>query len=103
MSNANKVRWVCNVCGYVHEGSEPPSECPQCGADSDQFEREEDEEPPTGEVSVRWVCNVCGYVYDPEVGDPSNGIAPGTAFEALSDNWCCPECGVGKDQFTAVV
>lgn len=49
----------------------------------------------------KYVCNVCGYVYDPEVGDPSNGIAPGTAFEALPDDWCCPDCGVGKDQFSA--
>ena len=46
------------------------------------------------------VCDVCGYVYDPAVGDPDNGIAPGTAFEDLPDNWVCPLCGVGKDQFS---
>ena len=40
------------------------------------------------------------YVYDPAVGDPDNGIAPGTAFEDLPDNWVCPLCGVGKDQFS---
>ena len=51
---------------------------------------------------TKYVCNVCGYVYDPEPGDPSNGIAPGTPFDAVPDDWCCPECGVGKDQFTAV-
>jgi len=50
----------------------------------------------------KYVCNVCGFVYDPEVGDPSTGIAPGTSFEALPDDWCCPECGVGKDQFSPV-
>lgn len=50
----------------------------------------------------KYVCNVCGYVYDPEQGDPSTGIAPGTSFEALPADWCCPECGVGKDQFTAI-
>lgn len=47
----------------------------------------------------KWVCTVCGYVYDPEVGDPDNGIAPGTAFEDLPDDFVCPVCGVGKDSF----
>ena len=47
----------------------------------------------------KWVCTVCGYVYDPAVGDPTNDIAAGTAFEDLPDNWVCPECGVGKEFF----
>lgn len=47
----------------------------------------------------KWVCTVCGYVYDPEVGDPDNGIEPGTPFEDLPDDWVCPDCGVGKDMF----
>ncbi len=46
-----------------------------------------------------YVCEVCGYVYDPEKGDPDNDIAPGTAFEELPDDWVCPVCGAGKDQF----
>jgi methylamine---glutamate N-methyltransferase subunit C len=52
MSNANKVRWVCSVCGYVHEGSEPPDECPQCGADKDQFEREDGPEEAAPDVAA---------------------------------------------------
>ncbi len=48
----------------------------------------------------KYVCDVCGYEYDPEVGDPDSGIAPGTAFEDLPDDWVCPICGVGKDQFS---
>ena len=48
----------------------------------------------------KYVCNVCGYVYDPEVGDPDNGIAHGTPFDQLPDSWVCPECGVGKDEFS---
>ena len=48
----------------------------------------------------KYVCNVCGYVYAPEVGDPDNGIAPGTPFDPLPDSWVCPECGVGKDEFS---
>ena len=49
--------------------------------------------------NMKYVCNVCGYVYDPAAGDPDNGIAPGTTFEALPDDWGCPLCGVGKDMF----
>ena len=48
----------------------------------------------------KYVCDVCGYVYDPAVGDPDNGIAPGTAFEDLPADWVCPLCGVGKDDFS---
>jgi len=50
----------------------------------------------------KWECMVCGYVYDPAVGDPDSGIAPGTPFEALPDDWVCPDCGVGKDMFEKV-
>ncbi|NLK94485.1 MAG: rubredoxin [Clostridiales bacterium] len=42
----------------------------------------------------------CGYVYDPAVGDPDNGIAPGTSWENLPDDWTCPVCGLSKDSFT---
>jgi rubredoxin len=48
----------------------------------------------------KYVCDVCGYEYDPEVGDPDNGIAAGTAFEDLPEDWVCPLCGVGKDEFS---
>ena len=47
----------------------------------------------------KYVCTVCGYVYDPAVGDADGGIAPGTPFEKIPDNWVCPVCGVGKDSF----
>ncbi len=47
-------------------------------------------------------CLACGYEYNPEIGDPDNGIAPGTAFEDLPDTWVCPLCGVGKDMFEEV-
>ena len=46
----------------------------------------------------KYVCP-CGYVYDPAVGDPDSGIAPGTAFEDIPDDWVCPICGIGKDAF----
>lgn len=47
----------------------------------------------------KYVCKVCGYVYDPEEGDPDNGVAPGTKFEDIPEDWVCPVCGVGKDKF----
>ena len=47
----------------------------------------------------KYVCQICGYVYDPEKGDPDGGIAPGTAFEDIPDDWVCPVCGASKDQF----
>ena len=51
---------------------------------------------------VRYECIPCGYVYDPEVGDADSGIPPGTLFEDLPEDWVCPVCGVGKDQFEPV-
>lgn len=47
----------------------------------------------------KFVCTVCGYVYDEEAGDEDYGIAPGTAFESLPEDFICPLCGVGKDLF----
>ena len=46
-----------------------------------------------------YICGGCGYEYDPEKGDPDNEIYPVTFFDALPDDWTCPECGEGKDQF----
>ncbi len=46
-----------------------------------------------------YVCGACGWEYDPEVGDPDNGIAPGTKFEDLPDDFECPLCGMGKAVF----
>ena len=47
----------------------------------------------------RYVCKICGYVYDSKEGDPDSGIGPGTEFDDLPDDWVCPVCGAGKDQF----
>ena len=47
----------------------------------------------------KYTCVVCAYEYDPTAGDPDNGVAPGTAFEDIPDDWTCPVCGAGKDQF----
>jgi len=47
----------------------------------------------------KYVCVICSHIYDPQVGDSVGGIAPGTSFENLPDDWLCPECEVGKDNF----
>ncbi|MDN5348170.1 MAG: hypothetical protein PWP65_1734 [Clostridia bacterium] len=47
----------------------------------------------------RYICTACGYVYNPDEGDPDSGIAPGTTFEELPEDWVCPVCFVGKDMF----
>lgn len=52
-------------------------------------------------IMKKYICEPCGYEYDPEVGDPDGGIAPGTAFEDLPEDWLCPICGLGKDVFVA--
>jgi len=48
----------------------------------------------------KYLCDICSYVYDPAKGDPENGVNPGTAFEDLPDDWVCPECDVGKEEFS---
>lgn len=50
----------------------------------------------------KYICDACGYVYDPAEGDPNANIAAGTAFDQLPEDWLCPVCGVGKDQFSPV-
>ena len=47
----------------------------------------------------KYQCTLCTYVYDPKQGDPDNGVAPGTAFADLPDDWVCPECGAEKTEF----
>lgn len=44
-------------------------------------------------------CTICNYLYEPEAGDPPNGINPGTPFEELPDSWVCPICGAEKSFF----
>lgn len=50
----------------------------------------------------KYICTVCDWVYDPEIGDPEHGIAPGTKFEDIPEDWVCPLCGVGKEDFEKI-
>ena len=56
----------------------------------------------TDKIMKKYVCTVCNWIYDPAVGDPDSGIAPGTPFEAIPDDWACPLCGVTKEDFELV-
>lgn len=82
---------------YYHavKGGYSPKTAPTYERESDQQKKE-----PTEEKKMdSYVCTTCGYIYDPEQGDPDSGIAPGTAFEDLPNDWVCPVCGAGKDAF----
>ena len=50
----------------------------------------------------KYMCDVCGWIYDPAIGDNDGDIAPGVAFEDLPEDWVCPLCGVGKEDFSLV-
>ena len=50
----------------------------------------------------KYSCIPCGWVYDPAIGDPENGIDVGVAFENLPDDWVCPLCGAGKEEFEKI-
>lgn len=52
--------------------------------------------------NMKYVCDVCGWIYDEEAGDAEMGIAPGTTFEELPEDFLCPLCFVGKEQFSPV-
>ncbi len=49
---------------------------------------------------MKYVCDVCHYVYDEEVGDPDNGVEPGTAWADVPEDWLCPLCSLGKEHFS---
>lgn len=67
--------------------------------EEDQDKQEVEDSSMADKQVGKYKCTVCGYIYDPAKGDPDSGIAAGTAFADLPDDWVCPVCGVGKDQF----
>ncbi|PKO40020.1 MAG: rubredoxin [Betaproteobacteria bacterium HGW-Betaproteobacteria-6] len=52
--------------------------------------------------TTQWICKVCNWIYDEVAGDPEHGLAPGTAFADIPEDWYCPECGVTKADFEAL-
>lgn len=92
-----KMRSPKNAPTYIDKdkiGDEPIPE--------DPVEKVAESDEKTSSGDGIYSCNICGYQYDPEEGDPANGIAPGTAFEDLPDDYACPLCTAGKDFFTKV-
>ncbi len=81
---------------YYHavKGGKSPKTAPT-------YQPEEPKSIQKEEKMATYTCSVCGYVYDPEQGDPDAGVAPGTSFEDLPDDWVCPVCGADKSNFTA--
>ncbi|MBN8430852.1 FAD-dependent oxidoreductase [Microbulbifer salipaludis] len=101
--------------------------CPECGATKDEFvmlavvpDNSAQPAQPQGETAAGstpkpaqataqttsnriWECMVCGWIYDEARGAPEEGIAPGTRWEDIPDDWTCPECGVGKEDFDMVL
>ena len=49
-----------------------------------------------------WMCIICGWMYDEEKGAPEEGLAPGTRWEDVPEDWCCPDCAAGKEDFEMV-
>ena len=49
---------------------------------------------------MKYVCDLCGWEYDEEQGYPEGGIAPGTKWEDVPEDFECPLCAAGKDQFS---
>ena len=80
---------------YYHKvkGGISPKTAPTYSVMVDKITKKEEEKMD------KYVCTVCGYIYDPEKGDPDNGISPGTKFEDIPNDWVCPICGAGKESF----
>ena len=89
MSSPSKKIWVCPVCGYIHEGEEPPDECPVCGALGELFELQAPVQPAQAKAKpTQWRCPICGYIHDgtePPDECPICG-SPGELFEAVEDS-----------------
>jgi nitrite reductase (NADH) large subunit len=79
----NQKRWICTLCGYLHQGDTPPDACPICGATPDLFELQASDQSPAHEqAGDQWRCLICDYIHQ--------GAAPPAV---------CPVCGQGADQF----
>jgi flavin reductase (DIM6/NTAB) family NADH-FMN oxidoreductase RutF/rubredoxin len=74
-----------------------PKTAPTYIADNKKIEN--NKKRKESEKMAKYKCSVCGYIYDPEKGDPESGVNPSTPFENLPDDWVCPICGAGKDEF----
>jgi ferric-chelate reductase [NAD(P)H] len=79
-----------------------PKNAPTYIAKEEKTEKEIIKERKEFKKMSQFKCTVCGYIYEPEKGDPESGVNPGTSFEDLPDDWVCPVCGAGKEDFEEV-
>ena len=80
---------------YYHQvkGGYSPKTAPTYYKEMDKPKKEE-------KKMDKYRCDICGYIYEPEKGDPDNGVPAGTSFDDVPDDWVCPVCGAGKESFT---
>lgn len=92
LAELTKGRDLAKVCGwgYVMEYEEWSAKLSRWAAN---------ETPPAAGGAQRYICPFCGLIYDPALGLPEDGLAPGTAFEDIPDDWRCTDCGVEKASF----
>ncbi len=89
--------WRCPVCGATRAAFRPlagPGSVTEENAEASRKSSNSEHG-----AMKKYKCLICGYEYDPELGDPAGGIAPGTSFDDLPDDWTCPVCGAGKEEF----
>ncbi len=93
--------WKCPVCGASVKAFRPLAGPGSVHAENTSATAPEQTETKKTESGMKkYRCDICGYVYDPDAGDDAEGVAPGTAFEDLPDDFECPVCGAGKDEFS---
>ncbi|AGF78060.1 rubredoxin [Desulfocapsa sulfexigens DSM 10523] len=96
--------WRCPVCGATVKAFKPLAGPGSVHAENASAAPAKTETEIKGTASdmKKYRCDVCGYIYDPDVGDDAAGIPAGTSFDDLPDDYECPVCGAGKDEFSEV-
>ena len=96
--------WRCPICGATVKAFKPLAGPGSVHAENAAASKPAAESEATGAESdmKKYRCDICGYVYDPDVGDDSADITAGTSFDDLPDDYECPVCGAGKEDFSEV-
>ena len=93
--------WKCPVCGASKKTFRPLAGPGSVQAENRDTTEKLHVEGAAGSMK-KYRCDICGYVYDPAEGDEAAGVAAGTSFDDLPDDWECPVCGAGKEDFSEV-
>ena len=95
--------WRCPVCGATKAAFKPLAGPGSVLEENKRLATDNKSDSTTEDSGMKkYRCLICGYVYDPEEGDPANGVAPGTAWEDVPDDWTCPVCSADKEEFEEV-